>query len=279
MVSEYDAFGPWIYEIDDEHPIPRLFVPYFQKAEPPLMLLKVPRNISRQAATPDMDLYDYMIGAYAKHLLLLKREEDGTVREIQVPYKEIEALRLQQHFIKGLMILYLPGDTMTLSFNSSSMKVVKRFYQLVRERYAENGEIDYPPLMRPAGLDALYINLLNDMEAEGEQPWLCAFQPLVERKMGPFSKFLAPKVPAALHLLLPKELLAIQQEPLPGADWKYNYHHTYFPLSKVEKISIVEEPPKGPPYCLIRLPHHEFTYTFEIKNRDILSLYNKVRKG
>ena len=26
--SEYDAFGPWIYEITEAHPLPALFAPY-----------------------------------------------------------------------------------------------------------------------------------------------------------------------------------------------------------------------------------------------------------
>lgn len=278
MVSEYDAFGPWIYEIDGEHPIPRLFVPYFQDTETPLMLLKVPRDISRQAASPDMDLYDYMIGAYGDHIRLLKREE-ASVREIQVPYEDIEGLRLQRHFIKGLMTLYLPNDTLTISFNASSINVVKGLFRLIRDRYTSELAADRPPLVRPAGLDALYINLLNDMEAEGERPWRCAYQPLIERKMGPFSKYLAPKVPAAMHILLPRELLVIQQEPLPGADWKYNYHHTFFPLSRLEMFSIVEEPSKGSPYCVLRLPHHEISYVFGAENPDIRGFYDAARQA
>ena len=26
-VSEYDAFGPWVYMIDEDHPLPSLFAP------------------------------------------------------------------------------------------------------------------------------------------------------------------------------------------------------------------------------------------------------------
>ena len=28
-VAEYNAFGPWAYEISDKYPLPRLFAPYF----------------------------------------------------------------------------------------------------------------------------------------------------------------------------------------------------------------------------------------------------------
>ena len=28
-LAEYNAFGPWAYEISDKYPLPRLFAPYF----------------------------------------------------------------------------------------------------------------------------------------------------------------------------------------------------------------------------------------------------------
>ena len=73
--SEYDAFGPWIYEITEAHPLPALFAPYVRSEETPLMLFKIPRDIERRRATPDMDLYDYVVGAYEERLLILKRVE------------------------------------------------------------------------------------------------------------------------------------------------------------------------------------------------------------
>lgn len=61
-ISEYDAFGPWIYEVDGEHPLPRLFAPYVRERVDALMLLKILRDIERRRATPDMELYDYVVG-------------------------------------------------------------------------------------------------------------------------------------------------------------------------------------------------------------------------
>ena len=39
-VSEYDAFGPWAYEIDEDHPLPPLFVPYVEDEKDKTILNK-----------------------------------------------------------------------------------------------------------------------------------------------------------------------------------------------------------------------------------------------
>lgn len=58
VVSEYDAFGPWIYEISEEHPAPELFKPYIPE-EPCLMCFKIPRDIEPEKS--DTWIWTYMI--------------------------------------------------------------------------------------------------------------------------------------------------------------------------------------------------------------------------
>lgn len=41
-VSEYDAFGPWVYMIDEDHPLPSLFAPCVENPEAYRMLFKIP---------------------------------------------------------------------------------------------------------------------------------------------------------------------------------------------------------------------------------------------
>ena len=71
MISEYDAFGPWVYEIDEDHPLPKLFVPYIQPDPDRSIMVKVPRQIDRQDANPDMDLYDYVIAVGKEYLTIV----------------------------------------------------------------------------------------------------------------------------------------------------------------------------------------------------------------
>ena len=87
-VSEYDAFGPWAYEIDEDHPLPPLFVPWVEHPEDYRMLFKLPRDIERRKATPDMDLYDYVVGVNDEGIRVWSRREKA-VDTAYLPFREI----------------------------------------------------------------------------------------------------------------------------------------------------------------------------------------------
>lgn len=94
-VSEYDAFGTWIYKITEKHLMPPLFIPYYKEEKDYLMLIKIPRDIERRKANPDMDLYDYVIGMYDNYGYILKRK-DKEVEEIRFYYDEVESIENYQ---------------------------------------------------------------------------------------------------------------------------------------------------------------------------------------
>ena len=100
-VSEYDAFGPWIYEIDEDHPLPPLFAPYVEHPETYRLLFKVPRDIERRKATPDMDLYDYVVGVDDSGIRVCSRREKA-VETAYLPFREIGGIRLYQWLLKGV---------------------------------------------------------------------------------------------------------------------------------------------------------------------------------
>ena len=58
---EYDRFGPWIYEISEEDPVPPLFIDHIPTDKIPLMSIKIPRKIDRSEARPGWNLYDYVM--------------------------------------------------------------------------------------------------------------------------------------------------------------------------------------------------------------------------
>lgn len=181
-ISEYDAFGPWIYEIDEEHPVPRLFAPYIAQGGPAELLLKIPRNIERRVATPDMDLYDHVVGAYGTHICVLTRRDDR-VERLTIPYGEIEGFCLTRHFLQGILTLYLRDGKAEIPFNTVSIREMRRFTTLIRDRI--EGEV--PPLERlqdrqmDLELDVLFVNMLKDLRAEGEMPLLYGYQPMAVR--------------------------------------------------------------------------------------------------
>lgn len=275
MISEYDAFGPWIYEIDEEHPAPSLFVPYLQQTESPLLQLKIPREIARRDANPHMELYDYVLGLYTDDIQILKRE-NNSVRETRVNYKDVEAVRLYKHLLAGILTLYVPDDKLEIPFNTVSLDVMKRFTKIIRKRYQKNDSTALAKLTRPKDLDPLFNNLIDELQTEGDAPLSCVHQPVAGKVSGFLGRFCHPAVLACLHLQLPEELLVIQQEPTATSDKGYIYHHTYIPLSKIQKISF--ETDEQSARCLIRLSHHEISYAFEETNQSIRSFYDTIQK-
>lgn len=285
-ISEYDAFGPWIYEIDEDHPVPRLFAPYIP-AEEPLMLFKIPRSIERRNATPDMDLYDCVVGAYAERICILTRA-DRSVQAAWVAYEDIEGLCLRRHFLEGVLTLYLKRGETALTFNAVSMDVVKRFVVLIRDR----SRGDAPPLpdtlaerQETASLDPLFGNLLRDLRAEGETPLLYAWQPVAVRHaldrsgLRDLRERLWPqRLPATLHVLTPEELIVIQQDAAPGRDGrgKFIYHYFYLPLSGLVQTEVRPSEGFAETVCSVSLADHTLSYPVEPGTHSVLALYETL---
>ena len=287
--SEYDAFGPWIYEITEAHHLPALFEPHVPSGETPLMLFKIPRDIERRRATPDMDLYDYVVGAYEERLLILKRVEH-TVETITVSYAEIEGLRLFRHFLRGDLTLYLRSGEVLLPFNAVSMDIVTRFAVLIRGRY-QTGEAPALPELRPweqapADLDVLFVNLLRELrQTEPEaRVYACQSMTSLEAKSGSFLRSLARRprpqtLPATLHLLNRKELIVIQREvpEKKAQENEYSYHFTYLPRSGIRKVRLEESAQdRGILDCTVELAHHVSPLRFRRENREAVAFYQRL---
>lgn len=133
-VSEYDAFGPWIYEIDEDHPLPPLFVPYVEHSEAYQMLFKLPRDIERRKATPDMDLYDYVVGVDESGIRIWSRREKE-VDTIGISFGETGGMRLYQRLLKGVCTLYGREGAVTLPYNTVSADVFWKLLDLVRQAW------------------------------------------------------------------------------------------------------------------------------------------------
>lgn len=280
-ISEYDAFGPWIYEIDEEHPVPRLFAPYVP-SEAPLMLFKLPRGIERRVATPDMDLYDYVAGAYPDRVLILSRREDR-VEQTELAYSELEGLRVRRHLLAGLLTFCTKNGQTELPFNAVSMDIIRRFTALIRRKTLVGTPLVPDTIQaqqRPLTLDPLFGNLLRDLKAEGETPLLCAYQPeavCAAPGHGFLDRFRHTKLPATLHVVTPEELLVLQQEAAPGKQekGKFIYYWHYLPLSGVRDIQT--EQGENWQTCTVSLAHHTFPFRTELSDRDITALYTLLR--
>lgn len=290
-VSEYDAFGPWIYEISDRYPVPRLFAPFCQTDEPALLQLKIPREIERRRATPDMDLYDFLLSAYPSRFSILERQADG-VHRTEIPYSEIQAIQISREFLKGVLTLYLRSGAVTVPFNTVSMDIMLRLVGLFRERYAagRSESAVQPPDNLPGELsDILFVNLLRDLRQQGETLTGGAWQPTVpllycggsvlEKLRCQIKK---PLLQGALHLATPSELLIIEHEKQTRRDSNrsYGYNYTYVPWSSLKSVEIRPDTDyQGMNSLTLGLTQGTLPFRLEAGNHALADFYRSIRSA
>ena len=179
-ISEYDAFGPWVYDVDGEHPLPPLFVPFVDMSKSWRMLLKIPRDIERRRATPDMDLYDFVVGADDSGIQIWSRREKA-VESTRIAYRDITGIRLYQRLLHGVCTLYSAGGPVILTYNTVSADVMRRFGDLVRAEYGGGVSAAAPlrgdPDLRETDVDIWLYNQMRDLRDRGVCFTLDAYQP------------------------------------------------------------------------------------------------------
>uniref|UniRef100_UPI002027CDA8 hypothetical protein n=1 Tax=Actinotalea sp. C106 TaxID=2908644 RepID=UPI002027CDA8 len=88
---EYDAFGPWVYQVTTPDEVPPLFRDHPLDLASAQLVLKVPRRIARRDANPSMHLYDHLLVVDGTGLTVLSRRgETHTTRH--VPPEQVAAV-------------------------------------------------------------------------------------------------------------------------------------------------------------------------------------------
>lgn len=244
-ISEYDAFGPWIYEIDAVHGIPPLFTPYCEDNTACQMRFKIPREIERRRATPDMDLYDFVVEARAQEVRILRRTAH-TVAEERIPYSQIEGIQVFRRFLEGRCTIYAGGKQTVLHFNTISMQIMMRFVHLLRRNQTDKRDCLMVPAQGELPSDILFENLLRDMQRDGETFRIGAYQPdgPLKRQKGTvlqrLSDWIRPKsIPSAVHLVGERELIILQKAGVPEKGHsEFGYTYTYLPLHCLRGLQI-----------------------------------------
>lgn len=164
-VSEYDRFGPWVDKVDEEGDVPHLYRDYPIDFSSEPLVLKVPRNIARRNATPDMDLYNHLIVLGQQDLTVLSRrvskssraadaaasDETGragrsAARErassdssdgynvVTIARADVVAIRTSLNLLDGrLMVSTAEGTPIVVSYSGSASDVIDAFVGALRE--------------------------------------------------------------------------------------------------------------------------------------------------
>ena len=243
-VSEYDAFGPWVYEIDSEHPLPRLFASSVGDPGAYRMLFKIPRNIERRKATPDMDLYDYVVGADDSSVCIWRRREDG-VESARIACGDISGIRLYQRLLHGVCTLYSGKGTLELPYNTVSAAVLWRFAELVRSHFPEESAapagIRSDAGLREADVDIWLYNQMRDLRDRGTDFQLDGYQPCrgAFRKGRRFPWTKPEEFAGTLYLHNDRELFLLRSgKPEKKGEQKYSAEFTAIPWASLKGVSL-----------------------------------------
>ena len=285
-LAEYNAFGPWAYEISEKNPLPRLFAPYFTADDKAVIKIKIPREIERRNGKPGMDLYDYVVALYEDRILILKRE-DGTVLEKQIPLKEFKGVRIYQNLLKGGYTIFSARGSISFPFNSVSLDLFRKLTNLVLERVkSQVRDISSLPVTETAPESMLLINMLHDTEMKLPDIRVGAVQKSADvHRKGATQNMIERMLwgemnPEALHLYTDQYLIVFENGVFPNhvGMQDFGYTQTIIPLDRIDGIEVAH----SEEYSLLEesrltLGQDRIAYHFEIDNEEVARFYNALK--
>lgn len=290
-VSEYDAFGPWIYEVTETHPLPKVFIPWFDENDQAVMRIKVPIKIERAKANPDMDLYEYVLALYNDRLRILHWQ--GTrVEEQVIDAKDFAGFRYYNNLLIGACTVFYKDGATSFSFSTVSEDLVKDFFTLALSRFGDgdNAGTDTASLPRtqPQEEAIMLTNQLHYVSMKDPDVSVGAHQQsaVLRRKSGTEVENVANMIwkemnPEALHLYTDKDLIILEHGSFPNhagmEDCGYTY--TRLMLSRITGIDISDSGSYADlKDCSIRMGSNTITYHFSTGNEEMASFYNALNK-
>jgi len=210
---EYDAFGPWILDVTDADQVPRIFATFPIDFAAVRRVVKVPRNVIRRDANPQMDLYDHLLIADAERLTVLSRE-GSHYSILSLAYEQIAALRDSVNLLDGRLTIYArDGSVLVLPYNGTSRALIGEIMLAVRSEMLRTRPVRPAParpglpLMRLDDLgrrDAVFVSTTRElMRDEPKFRVLAAHgRSTVRPRGGAAAQFSHLLDPASLHGLV-----------------------------------------------------------------------------
>ena len=286
--QEFSTFGPWVYEIKESYPLPRLFAPFFDKDDQAIMKIKIPRDIDRRNAKPGMNLYDYVIALYRDQLRILERSENDSVTDHLIDAADFMGIRIYKNMLRAACTIYTVNGSFSFSFNSASMDLIWKTANLILASMERNRPVDVSslPVTEAQPKTMLLQNMLHDIRKEREDIAVGAVQEGMEvypreDTAVKIERMLWKELnPEAVHLFTPKELIVLENGFFPNRAGMPDFGFTYtiMPLNKLTAVNLS----RSKVYsllmeCTIYLGPNQLTYHYGVDNEEVGEFYTALK--
>lgn len=283
------CLGPGIYEIGGEHEMPRLFKDYYNEGGGHLLLFKVPRRIERAKASPKMDLYDYVVGAFDTYIYILKRSGKNVIQK-KINYCDIFAIEDIHALLKGSLKLYTESEPVVIDYNTVSEEIILKLINIIerninhitRTIVAESLPTESDP-NDPKSIDVLFENLIGKLRVMDTGLKLTAYQPRIyvrlTRELKYKLKYEQYSLSKLAFIINDKELIILRRgTPVRNKrKEELDYSYLYIPFQNIKSagISGFDEDQYLERFEL-RAGNITFAFVFEGANSGIKDLSGKL---
>ncbi len=286
---EFNSFGPWVFEIADMHKFPPLFSNYEYLLDEACLFLKFPRNIERRNATPDMNLYDVVLGIFNDYILVL-RCTNNKVLETSISINDINYLIKKEFLLTGVLILKTPKTTVTVNYNTVSSAIIDHLIRLIRKLQQRLPIALHlsSVIYKESPENILFVNAIKYLNKHEPENKLIAYQPRFKltQKLSLFSKLINTTyipTPSATYLFMvnDSELIILDHSSKNEDDKasRYAYSYIYIPLAQIRKSIITPDIQYSNTDILsIALPASTLYFPVNTDNKGIRSLARTLRQ-
>lgn len=278
-MSEYDRFGPWIDEITTPDEVPPLYRDFPLDLEATRLVLKVPRDIARRDANPQMDLYDHVLILEASTLTVLSRRIPERVRRaaavergysiVRIALADVVAVRDAVELLAARFTLVVrDGTQFTIAYNGAANAAIARLVEALRESTTmappsatglELARAGARIAVSPAEvtIDSADLILANDFRAVAKtHPGLMAWASHGQRKAAPLTAGSLSMLQRVVHAVEPRvihgavvggsatglEIVGRREWVAPARFAQHSRSRLLMPLAVIDAVAVAPHP-------------------------------------